>query len=564
MLLLLSVGFLGGVITGLSPCVVPVLPVVVAGGSTGTDRRRPYAVIAGLVVSFVTFTLVGGALLRLLDLPQDVLEYLGIALLLALSVGLLVPWLGEQLERPFARLGAGRVAGTPGGTGIVSGFALGIGLGLVFVPCAGPVLATISVVVANHHIGSTAVLLTSAYTLGVATPLLVVALVVQRTALGWSALRRRLPTVRRIAGALVGVAALAILFNLTGPLTAVPGYTSALEAHIEGGTGIAGQLRALDGEHPNTFASRQSVASARLPDLGHAPTFVGITHWINTPGGSPLDLSALRGHVVLVDFWTYSCINCQRELPHVESWYRTYRSDGLVVVGVHTPEFPFEHVVSNVEAAVHRLGVRFPVAVDDTYKTWDAYANQYWPAEYLIDQNGVVRHTQFGEGGYHTTQTDIRALLSAGGVRHLPPATDTPDHTPTQMLTTETYLGYIRFDLARYVGSSAIPGKQVRYRLAPQVPAGDVSLGGTWTQHPWDVTAGSHAVIELSFVAADVYLVLGGSGTVSVSVNGRPAGVVHVSGIPDLHTMVAFGHETSGLLTLRLSSGLQAYDFTFG
>ncbi len=564
MLLLLGVGFLGGVITGLSPCVIPALPVIVAGGSATTDRRRPLVVIAGLVVSFTTFTLVGGALLGALHLPQDLLEYLGITLLLVVAVGLVVPWVGEQIARPFARLGSRRVRSRHGGTGTVGGLVLGLGLGMVFVPCAGPVLAAISVVVASHRVGVAAVLLTSSYALGVAVPLLAVAVVARRATSEWKALRGRLPLVRRVAGALVGLVALAILFNLTAPLRAVPGYTSALEAHVEGGAGVTGRLRTLDGERANSFAARQSATTTGLPDLGRAPTFTGITRWINTPRGEPLSLSGLRGHVVLVDFWTYSCINCQRELPHVEAWYRTYEKDGFEVVGVHTPEFPFEHVVSNVEAAVRRLGVHFPVAVDDTYKTWEAYANEYWPAEYLIDRDGVVRHTQFGEGGYTTTQDDIRMLLQAAGAGHLPPAAVTPDRTPTQELTAETYLGYDRFDFARYQGSAVIPGKRTNYRPVPQIAGGDLSLGGTWTQNPWELTAGPGAVIDLSFTATDVYLVLGGSGTVAVAVDGRPSGVVHVSGVPDLHTMVALGHQTSGLLTLRLSAGLQAYDFTFG
>ena len=398
----------------------------------------------------------------------------------------MVPPLGGLIERPFARLGA---RGTAGGSG--NGFVLGASLALVFVPCAGPVLATISAVAADHRIGVTSVLLTLAYALGVAVPLLVLALVARRTTTGWKALRTHMPAVRRVAGVVVGLTALAIVLNLTTSLTAVPGYASALEDHIESAPSVAGQLRTLQGEHGHNAATRQTAAAGALPDLGRAPAFAGITRWLNTPGGKPLTLAALRGKVVLVDFWTYSCINCQRELPHVEAWYREYRRYGLVVVGVHTPEFPFEYLVSNVKAAVGRLGVRYPVAIDDGYRTWEAYDNEYWPAEYLIDQNGNIRHTAFGEGGYGTTEQDIRLLLAAGGAHRLPPATDVPNRTPTQELTTETYLGSVRFDGQRYIGSPVVQGRAARYHLVSDVPPDEVSFGGQWTQNDWEVTAGS-------------------------------------------------------------------------
>ncbi|MGH9092201.1 MAG: cytochrome c biogenesis protein CcdA [Acidimicrobiales bacterium] len=558
MLVLLGVGFLGGLITGLSPCIVPVLPAVVAGGSSGASRRRPYAVIAGLVASFSLFTLVGGQLLRLLHLPQDVLRDLGIGLLLLLAVGLVVPRLGELLERPFARLGSGRVAHAGGG------FVLGASLGLVFVPCAGPVLAAISAVAATDRVGVTAVLLTLAYALGAAVPLLVLAVVAQRATSGWGALRRRMPAVRRVAGVVLGLTAVVIALGLTTPLADVPGYTSSLEDHVEQSAGVSRQLAGLQGEHGQNVAAGQTPAAGALPALGQAPDFTGISRWLGTPGGRPLSIGGLRGKVVLVDFWTYSCINCQRELPHVEAWYREYHRYGFEVVGVHTPEFPFEHVVGNVAAAAHRLGVRFPVAVDNGYKTWDAYRNEYWPAEYLVDQDGEIRHTAFGEGGYATTEQDIRLLLMADGAHHLPPPTEVPNREPTQEVTTETYLGYARFDGERYIGSPVMPRRMAAYRLAASVPTDDLSLGGAWTQEPWELTAGHGAELALRYQASDVYLVLGGHGTAQVSVDGVHRATVDVAGVPDLYTLLASAMRTNGLLTVRLSPGVMAYDFTFG
>ncbi len=230
-------------------------------------------------------------------------------------------------------------------------------------------------------------------------------------------------------------------------------------------------------------------------DYGKAPNFTGITAWLNTPGDSPLSLSSLKGKVVLVDFWTYSCINCQRSLPHVEAWYNVYHRYGFEVVGVSTPEFAFEHVVSNVASAAKKLGVDYPIAVDDNYGTWNAYMNEYWPAEYLIDQQGAYQARGVREGSYAGTETAIRALLEAGGATDLPPATEVANRTPTETrLSPETYVGYSRLQDEDFIANprsrsagppttrprslrrcscpispSAVPGPSIR-RRRPQVP----------------------------------------------------------------------------------------------
>jgi len=305
------------------------------------------------------------------------------------------------------------------------------------------------------------------------------------------------------------------------------------------------------------------ASKTNLPDLGRAPNFTGITAWFNTPGNLPLSLSSLKGKVVLIDFWTYSCINCQRSLPHVEGWYNDYKKDGLVVVGVSAPEFAFEHVVSNVESAAGNLGIDYPVAVDDNLATWTAYNNEYWPAEYLIDPTGVVRAYDFGEGGYGTMEGNIRMLLSANGVTDLPPRTDVPDKTPTSdAITPESYVGYSR--LNNEVGSAVIPDKTVVYHQPSSISSNSLAFGGTWTVHSEEATAGSDATLGLHFTADDVYLVMGGHGTVGVSDNGRHLTTLTVDGIPKLYTLLSGNALQTGVLTLTMSPGVEAYDFTFG
>jgi cytochrome c biogenesis protein CcdA/thiol-disulfide isomerase/thioredoxin len=579
---LFAVAFLGGLITGLSPCIVPVLPVIVAGGATGASKSRPYQIIAGLIVSFSLATLLGIIVLSALGLPQSFLRWLGIGFLFVLAASLLFPFIGELIEKPFARLGGTRYAKRGGG------FVLGLSLGLVFVPCAGPVLSAIVAAAANHRINPSSLFVTLFYAVGAGIPLLILAIVAQRATTEWSSLRSHLPAVRRVAGAVLAATTLAIALGGFNYLqTHLPGYTTALEDSIENST-VCTQLHGLSGEKVNQYVKKQdelegkslscsgaasshsasassktgAIKKSSLPDLGKAPNFTGIVSWLNTPGNKPLSLDQLRGKVVLIDFWTYSCINCQRSLPHVEGWYSDYKNDGLVVVGVSTPEFAFEHVVSNVRSAAGSLGIHYPIAIDNNYGTWDAYNNEYWPAEYLIDPTGEVRAYAFGEGDYSTMESNIRSLLTANGVSHLPARTDVPNKTPTTQTTPESYVGY---EESQYeVGTAVVHDKAINYTAPAKVPLNNYAFNGTWDDHSQEATAGKNASIEIHFTANDVYLVMGGKGTVQVTYGGRLLSTLDVSGIPKLYTLLSGQGLQKGLLTLTFSSGVQAYDFTFG
>jgi cytochrome c biogenesis protein CcdA/thiol-disulfide isomerase/thioredoxin len=562
MVTLLAVGFVAGLVTAISPCILPVLPVIFAGASTGS-RRRSVAIVVGLVTSFAAATLFGVVVLSALHLPQDLLNDIGYGLLILLAVALIVDPIGEWLERPFARLSSSpRV-----GAGTSSGLVLGAGLGLVFVPCAGLILSAITAVAATHRIGATAVALTASYSLGVAIPLLIFALLSQRLASSWAALRAHAHAVRRASGVVIGAMAVVILTGAAAGLqTDLPGFTQSVENSVP--AGVETQLQHLTGEGTNTFAAKQSSdPAASIPDLGPAPKFTGITAWLNTQNGAPLTLAELRGKVVLVDFWTYSCINCRRSLPHVEAWYRAYRKDGLVVVGVHTPEFAFEHVVGNVASAASQLGVTYPIAVDDGYATWDAYNNQYWPAEYLIDQHGNVRHTAFGEGDYGLMERDIRDLLSAGGATSLPDPTEVANRTPTEsFVTPESYLGYQYYaeGYNQAIADQVVQDQMTKYVLPAQPPSNAVVLGGHWAIHAEETTAGDGASFELQFTAEHVYLVLGGTGTVTASYDGARPTTVHVHGIPNLYTLFNSASVHSGILRVTATPGVRAFDLTFG
>ncbi len=629
MILLVLVGFLAGLVTGISPCILPVLPVIFASGAaSGLDesaptarpqpapsrvpvpagsapvtegaatdgpadvlptavqdrpsgrpdlptvpapsqaqlrldatrrRRRPFAVVLGLVLSFSVFTLLGTWLLDALGLPDDFLRWLGIAMLAVLGLGLVLPPLGDLLERPFARLSAGRQVSEGGG------FVLGLSLGLVFVPCAGPVLATITVVGNQHHISWSAVLLTAAFAVGVAVPLLLFALAGRYLATRMRSVRTHAATARRVIGVVLMVTALVLAFNWTdGVQRALPGYTDSLTKHLEANSSATRALDGVRGISGTGSLANCTDASPVLQECGRAPDFTGITTWLNTPGHRPLTIAGLRGRVVLVDFWTYSCINCQRSLPHVEAWNAAYAKDGLTVVGVHTPEFDFEHVVSNVTRAAAQLGVHYPIAIDNDDATWNNYQNNYWPAEYLIDATGTVRHVDFGEGQYGQTETFIRRLLvAARPTVSLPPRTDVADTEPEQPTTPESYLGY-HYGETGLAGESVLPDVATAYSPPDPLPQDAFAFGGTWTVGSEGAVAGAKATLQLRFQAQDVYLVLGGTGNVVVQVDGRTTRTVAVGGEPTLYQLVGPGSYRTGLVSLSVPVGVEAYDFTFG
>ena len=547
MLVLVGIGLAAGLITAVSPCILPVLPIVLTAGAAEGGVRRPFMIISGLVGSFTLFTLAAASILSALGLPEDLLRNAAIALLLVLAGTLLSKRFAFLVERPFAFM-TRRSQGHP-----ASGFLLGVSLGLVFVPCAGPVLATISVLAAKGEVGVRTVVLTLAYGVGFGIPMLLIALGGQRVA---QRLRATGPGFRRASGVVLALSAVAILLDLPQTLqTHLGGYSSALQSHVEDTKLARRQLHALRGGG-NSFAA---TAGDGLPVLGRAPELRGIDSWLNTPGDAPLTIRKLRGKVVLVDFWTYSCINCIRTLPHLRAWYAAYRRAGLEIIGVHTPEFAFERVRGNVVKATHDLHVSWPVALDNGYKTWDAYANEYWPAEYLIDRKGLVRHVHFGEGEYDQTERAIRTLLHAKA----PAARRVADATPAVAVTPETYLGYVRLDSSRYRGSRIVPRRPGSYLLAERLAVDELSYGGRWTIGDERATAGAGARLRLRFRAHDVYLVLGGRGRVRVLVDGTQARVVSVDG-DRLYTLVSGPTLRTGLLELRFDAGVNGYAFTFG
>lgn len=569
---LILIGLLGGLVTGISPCILPVLPVVFLSGGTASARTggdqarrpsrwRPFLVVAGLALSFSVVTLVGSLLLALLGLPQDVLRWTGIVVLILIGVGLIVPRFQHLLEKPFSWIPQRYVNPDR------NGFLLGLALGAVFVPCAGPVLAAITVAGSTGRIGIDTIVLTASFAIGTAIPLLIFALAGRGVAERIKAFRDRQAVIRVIGGVTMLALAVGLVFNLPAALQRlIPDYTGGIQQQLADSEEVreALDLGGLVNEE-NELLDQCSNGAPELESCGTAPSIKGITAWLNTPDGAPVELDDLRGRVVLIDFWTYACINCQRSLPHVVAWDEAYRDAGLQVIGIHSPEYAFEKEQRNVEQGIANFGIEYPVAMDNSLSTWTNYRNRYWPAAYLIDAEGVVRHIKFGEGGYDDTERLIRELLLlADPDVQLPPPTDVADETPEFGATTpETYLS---------AGKEVNFGGDEDYGTGPQqfsypdeLARDTFALDGAWTIDFQGATpTDADARVRLAYTATqEVRIVLGGSGTVVADIDGRRV-EIEVSGSPDSYRLLSTDGARTGLIDVTVPAGVTVYSFTFG
>jgi cytochrome c biogenesis protein CcdA/thiol-disulfide isomerase/thioredoxin len=582
MFTLVLIGLLGGLITGISPCILPVLPVIFFSGAQSTrsepvaeseggiavavkpkpalsGRLRPYRVIGGLVLSFSLVTLIGTSLLSLLHLPQDAIRWAGLIALTVIGLGLIFPRFEEILEKPFSRIPQLQMSEGR------SGFGLGLALGVLYVPCAGPVLAAIVVAGATGAVGIDTVALTISFAIGAALPLLFFALAGQRVAERVGTFRRHQRRIRVVGGMVMLAFALALVFNVPATLQrAIPDYTGSLQDKVVASDEVQERLD-LGGlvNDQNRELSKCSSGGAKLESCGTAPDIKGITGWLNTPDGAPVDLKSLRRKVVLVDFWAYSCINCQRAIPHVVDWYGKYKDLGLEVVGVHSPEYAFEKIAGNVAGGAEDLGITYPVALDNSLSTWTNYRNRYWPAEYLIDANGTVRHIKFGEGDYDVTENLIRELLvDANPDVQMPPPSDSADQTPAAGQTPETYFGVGK--MVNYGGPDTYSEGTAEFTYPRRLADDSFAYRGRWKLDFQGATAESDdSRISLRYNAKNVYIVVGGEGDVTVTSNDETMNVP-ISGAPTSHQLVSGDAVTRGELEVRLSKGLQAFSFTYG
>jgi len=490
-----------------------------------------------------------------------VLRWAGIGVLVLIGVGLLVPRFEQVLEKPFQKLARRTEVQNRG-----SGYGVGLALGTVFVPCAGPVLAAIIVAGSTGRIDAGTIVLTVSFAIGVAVPLLFFALAGRGLVERIKAFRTRERGLRIAAGIAMLALAVGLVFNVPQLLQRlVPDYTAAVQRDL---TDNPDARRALDlgglVTDENRELDRCSNGAAQLESCGAAPSIRGITSWLNTPGGEAIDLADLRGHVVLIDFWAYSCINCQRSIPHVVAWDAAYRDAGLRVIGIHSPEYAFEKDSANVAAGARAFGIGYPVALDNSLATWTNYRNRYWPAHYLIDAQGTVRHIAFGEGNYAATEKLIRELLAdADPAAALPDPTDVADDTPDAARTRETFLGSAKD--VNYGGEGAYRAGEGVYTLPAAQPDDSFALDGAWrVQTQYATPSDGGGGIRLRFQAEEVRMVLAGEGEVRVRLDGGRAQTVPVSGTPRSYEVADGTEPAAHVLEVDVSPGVEVYSFTFG
>lgn len=540
MLVLILFAFLGGIVTILSPCILPILPIVLSGSVTG-GKRRPVGVVTGFILSFTFFTLFLSTIVRATGLSADALRFVAVFVIAAFGVSLLIPAFQILLERLFSRL-TQFVPKQNTADGFAAGIVVGISLGLIWTPCVGPILASIITLAATSTVGFNAIIITLSYALGTAIPLLAI------TAGGRTLLTRHPWLLKHTAhiqkgfGVLMLITALAIYNSWdrqfqTYILEKFPAYGTGL-TKLEDNTIVRERLRVL--KETGTPES----------DRGDAPDFIAGGQWFNS---APLTMKELRGKVVLVDFWTYTCINCIRTLPYIKTWNEKYKDKGLVIVGVHTPEFEFEKNPENVKKALKDFGLSYPVMQDNDYATWQAYENHYWPAKYLIDKNGKIRYTHFGEGNYDETEKMIQELLAETGA-----TVNEPIGNPTYQVasrTPETYLGKARGDYSR------------------------ITTTGNFMRSEEYTNPSQGATLTYRFDAMAVFLVMrpkteGKTAKIRITMDGKELGEISGEDVKDtviivnsdrLYKLIKLPAPGAHVLKLEfLDDNSELYAFTFG
>lgn len=574
MLLLILFAFIGGVVTILSPCILPVLPIVLS-GTAGGGKKRPLGIVAGFVLSFTFFTLALSAIVRATGISADSLRTLAVVIVAGFGLSLLFPQFQVMMERMFSRLAGSVTQKNADRDGFGGGMLIGASLGLVWTPCVGPILASIITLAATSTVNAAAVLITLAYAIGTGIPLLGITYGGRKLLTNNPWLVRNTARIQQTFGVLMILTAIGIQFNIdrtfqTYVLEIFPQYGAGLTS-IEDNEAVQRELDRLQGDD----GEPSSMLDMLRPDYGEAPELIPGGEWFNT---EPFTLADQRGKVVLVDFWTYTCINCIRTLPYLKSWHDAYADDGLVIIGVHAPEFEFEKSADNVRDAIADFEIEYPVMQDNEFATWRAYSNRYWPAKYLVDKDGRIRYTHFGEGKYDETERMIQELLEEAGSE----TTDEATHIPSGQnyaRTPELYLGYLRIQ-ALDSPERIRPDTAATYTDPARLGRNLFSLNGEWMITGEYAEPNPEGELTLNFESKNVFLVMrpveeGTEARVQVLLDGQIAGdgvagadvtdgFVTVD-IDRLYTLIELDTPGAHTLKLRFPDGnVEAFAFTFG
>lgn len=562
---LLFGAFFAGVITVLAPCVLPLLPIIIGGSISGDvhDKRRPFIIAASLAVSLIIFTLLLKVTTLLINIPPEVIVYASGGIIVGIGIVLLFPALYERLILAFnLQAKSQQLLGKSSGKGAIIGAIItGAALGPVFSSCS-PVYGYILATVLPVNFG-VAMAYMVAYVLGLSAMLLLIGFVGQKFV-------RKLKFASDPRGWFQKV--IAIIFIIVG-LLVITGYDKKLQTYVSEHTPFN-----FDALSASLIPSNNTTAQGGVLNVQpyKAPEFTGLENWINS---KPLTVEGLKGKVTLVDFWTYSCINCIRTQPYLKAWYDTYKDSGLEIVGVHAPEFAFERNPQNVAEAAKKADLKYPIALDNDFATWNAFQNQYWPASYLIDKEGNIRRVHNGEGEYKETEMAIRQLLAENGGK-VPGQMSSAAASTTPaggQQTPETYLGTKR--ASNYVGSPALTSGEKTFIPGKLERVNNWTLGGTWNVAGEGITAKNDSTLTFRLAAKEVYFVTGtinNAAKIGVLLNGKPISQTGSAGddVKDsmitvdgaqLYRAVKFdAAQPDSMIELRVPAGVQLNVFTFG
>ncbi len=573
--------FIEGLVLILSPCILPILPIILSGAIEG-GKMRPAGIILGFIVVFALFSLFARALVQHLGINLNLLRIIAYAIIIVFGFVIMIDYLSEkfsQFTQKLANLGE-NASEKIQGQGFVGGLILGGLVSLIWVPCAGPVLAAAIIQTAVQQNAWESFFTFLSFAIGSILPMIFIAFLGKKLILKFNFLKTHNNIIRKILGALIVIGAL--IAAIAGSKLAL--FSSSLS------TNTSKVLTSLFINGDKQGSKNNNTGKINMMNLGvngirpyPAPPLIGGTAWINS---LPLMIDALKGKVVLIDFWTYSCINCIRTLPYLKNWYEKYSNLGFVIIGVHTPEFEFEKNINNVKEAVEQFGIKYPVVLDNNYSIWMSYKNQYWPAHYLINQEGQVIYQHFGEGSYEETEENIRKLLNAKeSEEKLHPNSSFNSITRSKSeysfhQTPETYLGYARAN--NYAGQTKmVKDIAATYHYPENLSQSAWGLRGKWIIKPEKIiSAEKNAAIKIHFNASKIYVVMGsdsnGHKKLKVFLNGElievstGAGRDVKKGIVDvkehkLYEVVNFDHSQSGILEIIvIDEGIEFYTFTFG
>ncbi|KKQ73682.1 MAG: hypothetical protein US96_C0056G0008 [Candidatus Woesebacteria bacterium GW2011_GWB1_38_5b] len=515
MILLIAFAFLAGIITVLSPCILPILPIILTSsiGGVNTGKSRPIGVVIGFILSFTFFTLFLSTIVRLSGVPVETLRFVSIIVVAGFGISLLVPQFQVLLERLFSKL-AGLMPSSQGRTGFGGGLLIGFSVGLLWTPCVGPILASVISLAITGTVTLDAFLITLAYSLGTAIPMFLIMLG------GQNALRRvpwllsNLGHIQKIFGVLMILTAIGIFFNVdrrfqTFVLNTFPQYGTGL-TRFEDNELIRNQL-----DEQSSSTNKKTGNEVKKEDIGKpmfdltepkgvkAPEIIPGGVWFNS---EPLTLEQLKGKVVIIDFWTYSCINCQRTLPYLRDWNEKYKDKGLVIIGVHAPEFEFEKNEKNVAQAIRDFNLTYPIVQDNDFATWRAYNNRFWPAKYFIDKEGYIRYSHFGEGAYDESEKVIQELLKEAGATDLSSEINNPTYQ-IQAKTPEIYLGYGRIE--HFASPETIKKDTLgTYSTPTNLGSNEVAYEGSWNVMEEYANPQKGSTLTLNFDSKEVFLVM--------------------------------------------------------